>query len=366
MNISDEIARIYYEGDLLLGSILTYLPNVESTQIPTAAVALDEATKKVSLMWNREFFSGLTGAERRDVLRHEAMHIAFFHLFRINDRDGRRWNIAADMFINQHLRNLPDGGVELPEGWERNLSADEYYSLLEQNPEEEEKYSGSETDCHEGWDDIVGDEQVQAELSDAVKDLAERASQAGDKMGQRAISAFPKKPSREWASEIRKMFSPTEAEVLYKTNRFDRRRTYHNGQEMIPARLNKPHCPKIYVAIDTSGSISEDMFEKFAGEINQMARYANIETIIFDHGIQARFPWKRNKSVEMVGGGGTSFQEVFDEVSKDKECGGVIVLTDGWADKPELSSKVKTLWVLTKSNNPSVKDWFGKSTTLDY
>ena len=50
MNISDEIARIYYEGDLLLGSILTYLPSVESVQIPTAAVALDKDTNKVSLM----------------------------------------------------------------------------------------------------------------------------------------------------------------------------------------------------------------------------------------------------------------------------------------------------------------------------
>lgn len=366
MDINDHIAKIYAEGDLLLGSILSFLPKSFSTKIQTAAISLDKKTHSLALLLNDQFFSELSGPEVRDVLRHEAMHVAFSHLFRINDRDHKRWNIATDMFINQNLRNLPDGGVTLPEGWTPGLSADEYYILLEENPDIEEQYSSSSTDDHSGWEEIASDPQLKDDISSKVSEMAERSMDAGDKMGGVALSVIPKKPSRKWAHDIRRMFDPTEARVTYKTNRFDKRRTYHNGQDMIPARVNKPHCPKIYVAIDVSGSLTKDVIEKFSSEVNDMSRYAEIECIVFDHGIQSRFPWKHNMKIEVNGQGGTDFQPVFDTACSDSRSSGLILLTDGFAHKPEMSSKIKTLWVLTKDHNQEVKNWPGKTTELPF
>lgn len=364
MDINEQIARIYAEGDLLLGSILSLLPKRQSTITKTAAIVLDKENKSLSLVWNDEFFSELTLREIRATLRHEAMHVAFSHLFRMKNKNTHQWNVATDMFINQNVQDLPEGGVTLPEGWCPQLSSDEYYDLLSENPDIMDEYP--KTENHSGWEEVADNEQASEEINNKVKDLAERAREAGDQMGRKALSAIPTKPSRAWASAIRKMFQPTEREVTYKTNRFDRRRTYGNGEDMIPARADVPHCPKVYVAIDTSGSIGEEMLSRFASEVNDMSRYADVECLVFDHEIQDRFKWRVCSSVELKGGGGTCFQDVFDVACSDRDSSGIIILTDGYAERPTLQSKVKTLWVLTKDHNPEVRGWFGRSEILEF
>lgn len=368
MDISSHIAYIYTEGDLLLGNILSSLPRIQTDAIPTAAVGLSPGKKGVHLMYNEDWLDRLDPREIRAVLRHEAMHIAFYHILRSKGKESTPWNIATDMFINQNVSHLPPGGVELPADYDPGLSSDEYYDLVLEDPERWEDFQNSSGfDDHDTWKDICEDSETSRSLEEKVKEMVNRAADAGDKTARLAQSLTPPKPSMEWAVQIRKMFNPSEAEVYYRSNRFDRRRTYHDGSEMIPARVSRPSKPRIYVAVDTSASVDEKTLNKFAGEINNMQRYASITCMMFDTTVHKTFPWKKQmSSVEAVGFGGTDFQDIFNKVEEDRESDGVIILTDGWASMPTVKKNTKTLWVLTSDHNDQVKNWHGKSTILPF
>ena len=116
--------------------------------IPTAGVMVHPTTAQFEMLYNPDFFEGLTDAERRDVLKHEFYHITFLH---VTDRmpEGeniKRWNIATDLAINSHLQNLPEGGLipgegpfkDLPKG----MSAEWYLANLpkKKTTKEENEY----------------------------------------------------------------------------------------------------------------------------------------------------------------------------------------------------------------------------------
>ncbi|HBQ58209.1 MAG TPA: hypothetical protein DD671_00880, partial [Balneolaceae bacterium] len=106
-----------------------------STAVPTAGVKVAE-NGHFEMVYNPEFFEKLTDLERRDVLKHEFYHITFLH---VTDRmpEGvkpKLWNIAADLAINSHLTNLPEGGLIPGEGpfkdLPRGMSAEWYLDNL--------------------------------------------------------------------------------------------------------------------------------------------------------------------------------------------------------------------------------------------
>ena len=140
---------------------------------------------------------------------------------------------------------------------------------------------------------------------------------------------------------------------------------------------------KILVAIDTSGSISDEDLELALGFINKFFKYGieEISTIQFDTSINKDSLKKLTKSVpemKVHGRGGTDFNDVFEYAQKiNPVFDGVIILTDGYASVPSAEHlrtnyrNVKYVWCLNNESNwnhfKGQKDFmrFGKCTYVD-
>ena len=131
---------------------------------------------------------------------------------------------------------------------------------------------------------------------------------------------------------------------------------------------------KLLLAIDTSGSISNQNLKNFYGVINKFFKYGieSIDVLNFDCELQGEpvsFK-KRQTAFTISGRGGTDFQPVFDYAKDHPEYDGVIILTDGYASQPQkkTGTKAKFVWVLSsEAEYNEHKDWMkqtGKSCFL--
>ena len=147
----------------------------------------------------------------------------------------------------------------------------------------------------------------------------------------------------------------------------------------------RKNSTKLLVAVDTSGSISDEDLELALGFIKGFFNYSveQLDMICFDTKIYKDSLQKYTKPpkvAKIYGRGGTSFDEIFEYVQTDKDCdtySGVIILTDGYACVPNEKwlrnnyRNVKYLWVLNseqtwnhfKNEEGFMK--FGKCTYVD-
>ncbi len=109
----------------------------------------------------------------------------------------------------------------------------------------------------------------------------------------------------------------------------------------------------ILVAVDTSGSISDENFSKFFKAINNFffCGIEKLDAIFFDVALKKSRPLtlkKRFKISEIQGKGGTNFQVPVDFFLEHQEYDGLIIFTDGEASPPSLYGKKRpVLWILT-------------------
>ena len=108
---------------------------------------------------------------------------------------------------------------------------------------------------------------------------------------------------------------------------------------------------KLLLAIDTSGSISDKDLQNFYGVINKFFKYGieSIDVINFDYDLKGEPVSFKKKQTEfkITGRGGTCFQPVFDYAKNHSEYDGVIIFTDGYAEKPQKKNgtKARFVWV---------------------
>ncbi len=123
---------------------------------------------------------------------------------------------------------------------------------------------------------------------------------------------------------------------------------------------------KLLVAMDVSGSISGEEISRFLGVINSSFRYGmqQIDVAQFDVGVTVVMTLK--KAVTMfsaVGRGGTSFQPVID-YAVAQGYDGLVVLTDGYAEQPEVPhyTTLKIAWVCMDSRSyEDNREWMEKT-----
>lgn len=128
---------------------------------------------------------------------------------------------------------------------------------------------------------------------------------------------------------------------------------------MIPSRRygfqymgsKRDFATRLLVAIDVSGSVDDKQVAQALSIINRFFKYGveNVDVILFDvalHG-EVMSMKKAQKSIKIEGRGGTSFQEPIDYFL-DNHYDGLIMITDGYAPKPELPKAFygNILWML--------------------
>ena len=109
----------------------------------------------------------------------------------------------------------------------------------------------------------------------------------------------------------------------------------------------------ILIAVDVSGSITDESFARFYHAIKNfffLRIIENIDLIFFDVNLKNTTPVKFTKNfkfAEIAGRGGTSFQPPIDFFMDNRtRYSGMIIFTDGEGDVPVIKNPASILWIL--------------------
>ena len=356
-----------------------------STLLPTAGVRVNPETAQFEMLYNPEFFAGLTDKQRQGVLIHEFYHLVFEHVTSRKPAGVKPlvWNFATDLSINGLIGRdkLPDGCLFPGEGQFANypvgLTAERYLEMLKNDEqfqggegegegEGEEQGEGSgesggsgkgkgmpkQFDSHEGWGEV--DQQTADIAKERLKDFTKKAAEDCAKgNGWGSVSSRVRKEilaklksTINWRKVLK--FFVGQAQRADRSNsikRINRRFPYiHAGK-----KTNR--IANIAVSIDQSGSVDDNMLAKFFAELNKLAEFATFTVVPFDDRVfeDKVYVWKKgdNRKKERVLCGGTNFDAPTAYVNK-RAFDGHIVLTDGYAPKPK-RSVCKRMWLIPDS-----------------
>ena len=400
-NLNDHCFRLM-QAQPFFAALSRRIQKEASTAIPTAGVRVND-DGYFEMIYNPDFFAGLSDEQRTGVLIHEFYHLVFEHVTgRLPDelagamhgkatpeqqKKFKLWNIAADLSINYHIGadNLPEKccipGGPMFEDMPGDMTAEWYYDKLIQKVEEQgddgesgdgESGDGSggsggsgdpgqfdpdaagQFDSHDDWNQGQANEAssealdiAKERLKEAVKDAAQEAATKG----WGTVSASCRKDILEritskvdWRKVMRYFVKTSQRASKRSTpKRLNRRYAYvHPGR-----KVNR--TANIAVSIDQSGSVSDSMLAAFYGELNKLADIATFTVVPFDTQVAESkvFEWKKGQThpQKRYMYGGTCFNAPTEYVNKGK-FDGHIILTDMEAPKPK-ASKCQRMWMTT-------------------
>jgi predicted metal-dependent peptidase len=385
VNRSEQLAKA--SKDLMLkepfyGMFLIMLNKTwENKRIPTAAVSRNGIN--YNLMLNENFWDILQEGQKRGLLKHELLHIGFFHLTDFGHMtDHLIANIAQDIEINQYIDkgDLPPG-PQLPETYpelklEPKKGSNYYYEKLMQGKKQGNcpnlnamiaahgaglqvcivKGKGGDEEVqvpdHSTWEDFKDlDESTQklirSQTEHILKEVADQVQKSrGTIPGEfqaildRINTVEP--PKFDWKSFLRRFVGGSQKIYTKKVRRkFNKRYEENPGLKIKPRR-------HILVGVDTSGSVSNDELKEFFHEIHHIHKTGSDVTVIqCDAAISDVSPYKPNAEIKLHGRGGTDFQPVIDYYNEHKNrftC--LVYLTDGECSPPQ-NVRGRMLWVLS-------------------
>jgi predicted metal-dependent peptidase len=387
--------------DCFVHSILMIMTKRECNSISTMGVSVIGSS--IALFYNKDYVNKLSDEELRYVLKHEIYHIVLHHCTHRQSEDPREKdmdNIAADLAINSLIIKTssimpPKNGTYAKEyGFEEKLSREQYLTLLRDKAEEENKQKNKSGNGQGGGQgDDQSDDQSDGQGSDQGSDQGSgKSSGYGDGKGNSfddhgnwQESSIADEIIRNKVLQISKTKGawgnmPGDVQALImaaQTSQISWQRylklylgllissqttsTFKrpNRRYGYPySGTKRKHLDKKLVAIDTSGSMSDEDLAQILAEINRLQEIYPVDLILFDHDIQlGPIDYSRKHvSFDFVGRGGTSFQPVFD-IAEEKRYSTVIVLTDGFAPPPREPVGIKdTIWVITEDGEMPV-DW---------
>lgn len=368
------------------GNLAIRLKLVECHWLPTAGV------DGYHLYYNPDFIDRLTVEETKFVVAHEVMHCVYEHFLRREGREPRKWNCAGDYVINLELKDLNIGSIPnnskfLDPEWVknnpveakkvgaepmclidekfRNMITEAVYDALEQEEKQGKGRKGDAFDSHleqgDGEPDD-GDEsgksgpipltdEQKARLSDdlkrAVMDAAKTAEEQEGGAGK--IPGGVKRLIDEWTKSIidwRDLLTRTIQSVLRSDYTWQRpsRKSQHSGC-YLPG-MDNDQLAKVHIAIDTSGSISQQMLRDFLGEVRGiMEQFSDFELWVWCFDTQTYEVHKYGPDnldeiddFQLAGFGGTLFECNWEMMKEEDIVPDQFVMftdgypCDGWGD----------------------------------
>lgn len=341
------------------GMFLIGLNKEWNESIPTAGVSKHNINYK--LVINTEFWASLSSDHKKGLLWHELLHIVFDHLnLRDEFADKRLFNIAADCELNQYIipSYLPNGAI-LPSTFpnlklERKAGTNYYYNMLLDNQDDPDVQNmmGDADDMHDTWKEFDNLSESEKKLlkSQAEYQLKEAAEECLKSRGQlpgeiahiykRITEVTPSKFN--WRAYLRR-FAGNSYIVETKLSRKKLNKRYPDA----PGMKFKPK-KHILVAIDTSGSVSNDELVEFFNEIRHIHKTGTEITVLqCDTQINSIEKYDPKKDVRVQGRGGTEFDPVIDYYNKNsKRFTCLVYLTDGEC-YTTITPRGRMLWVIS-------------------
>jgi len=379
------------------GHFLMGIPKAFDTTVPTAAVAPFQR-QMVKLIVNPDFWETLSEEHRYGLIKHEVLHIVLRHLTALKSYANRHvFNIAADLVVNQYLtpQQLPISAITLDffkplEPTHRLfLEAEKgvgyYYEkmigLLQNRTDGSEAgnaifrtldawMQGDEeaTAKHRFWDEFAGLNSSEIRVVEQfVKNATKQALQRVQHKNRGHLpahlleelqAAVADAPLVNWRRVLRLFAASSNSTLLKNTIRRPSKR-----YGVVPGiRLNR--CHDLVLAVDTSGSISNDQLKLFFSEIRHIWRQgARITVVECDQIIHSTYPYKGKTPDAVSGRGGTQFDAPIAWANEQKPDA-LIYFTDGHAPAPLVAARMPILWVITSGGADKFEHLPGKHLKL--
>lgn len=349
------------------GLFLLQLNKKLTDRVPAAAV-----TKRginFDLLINETFWNTRTENQKIGLLKHELLHIVFFHLLDFDRaQDKVLMNIATDLEVNQYIKpefypcegivllsSYPELNLPTKAGWRK------YYELLQQAiqqgtcPQLTKDHAdfGNEhgNQQHTTWAEFTEGmseaekKLIQKQIDYQLKETADILSKSRGTVPselEHYINGLSEviPPVVDWKSYIRRFSGNSNKIYTKKTRKKPNKRFPGNPALKIKTKKH------IAVGIDTSGSVLDTDLVEFFNEIHHIHKTGSKVSIIeCDAYVHRVYEYKGKTMDQVTGRGGTDFQPVIDYVNMHyKEFTSLIYLTD-MECSPPTSCRKPTLWV---------------------
>ncbi|MHB8742426.1 MAG: vWA domain-containing protein [Sulfuricaulis sp.] len=388
-NIEDKLvsARTWLIIDKpFLGALVLRLPLVEANPNWCHTTATDAR----SFYYNSDYIKALSFEQTKFILAHEALHCALSHFARREHRDKHRWDLACDFAINPLL--VADGLTPAPGALildaYKDMTAEEIYPCIQENTNEESMDQHIYDQDHRRHDsDHQGgssDSDSDGNQADGGGSHGEPDSQAGGAPQPPPLSA-PERESlgKQWQQ---RMASAAQQAILAgKLGGSLARMVDHLLQPQLPWRMLLAHYMTqtarddysfahpsrregtailpgmrsqhidLIVALDTSGSVTDEEMQEFLSEINAIKGQlgARITLHACDEKLAQDGPWIFEPWEEIAlpdkfqGGGGTRFTPLFEWAeNQDRQPNLLLYFTDAKGEFPKHEPSYPVIWLV--------------------
>jgi len=350
------------------------------TIVPTAGVCLRNINYE--LLINSEFWENLEPIQKVGILKHELLHIAFFHLVNYNKYTQKDiLNIAMDIEINQYIDRswLPKEGCFLENFAHLNLEPKKgtvyYYEKLTEAKQQQDDIiekiisslgKGENTielpngdiitvDQHK-WDDIAAmDEATQKLIESQTRHIVLQVAEQIEKSTGNVPGEFTEliqrlrtiEPAKfDWKGYMRRFVGKSTKTYTKKS-----RRKYNKRTPDYPGLKIKKQ-KHILAAIDTSASVKTKELKEFYNELHHLKKTGSEITVIqCDTAISDISLFNPKEDLQIHGRGGTDFQPVIDYYNENlNKYSCLFYFTDGEASTPD-NARGNILWVLSAQSD---------------
>lgn len=334
---------------------------------------------KYVIYFNPIIFLTLNIKQMETTIKHEIHHILSMHLIRARELKGRYatrvLNMAMDIVVNKYLDYLPPYATTLKQvNIKYGLQLEpyepfEYYAeklqiafdLLEEDEEGEIDDSYNPESTHDLWEESDEiDEKTLKEFTQKFITHAQKGSIPAHLEGMIA-SLKSSKGELPWNLYLSRLMGTVESNKKKTITRRNRRQ---------PERLDlrgqlRNHKAEIAVAVDISGSMSQEEFNQAIKEVLHIVKNYNHEITLIECDDQIRRAYKvksvRDVQERRCASGGTRFTPVFDYANK-KNINLLIYFTDGKGEEKlqVIPRGYKVLWVISgRGDSLSLKESYG-------
>lgn len=361
--IAELITKTYFHS--VIARMFTLVPTTKLSTMGVRMIGLN----KIELQYNEDFVNKLNSDQLATVLQHECCHVALGHL---NQKASSSWmakvkNYAFDLAINSELNKdhvLQMRGLYPGEGNFKMLEVGKshlyYQNYILENMEDPKSDSEGEEpsnfDEHlQGEDEngnvIDGLSEAQKEsLAKVMSNAVAQADAVTNGWGNMSASMIRKirrfaRGTYNWKAVLRNIIQTRQTHTYFATYSRPSRRL----PGLLPGKKRDKIC-RVLVAVDESGSVSNEMWAKMMKAISSLSKYATFDILPFDSEIapsrKVSFEKDSVFAISRSMCGGTNFSpptEYFNENIKDYDV--LFVVTDGEAAKP-IDAKKKRVWIM--------------------
>ena len=336
-------------GAIFFSTILFNCKITWDDSIPTAC------TNGINIRINPDqFVNTLNPNQRVWQLAHETVHIALGHLYRRGERDSQIWQLAADHVDNLILKQA---GYEIPPGRLhddrfRGMSTEQVYDVL----------------CTENIPKSIDYDIIEIDNSDLtqVEEILIKAITAS-KLANESIGSILGESERI----LNELVNPVLPWNVLLQNYMDSfikedysyRKPNRRYTDIIMPSLYSEGIDSIIFAVDCSGSVSEEDFNKGIVEFNSIKEKLNptqTYLLTFDTEIKNTYVFQRDElleDLEFIGWGGTDLQPVFDYANEINPTV-LVVFSDLYCEKINEETDYPVIWICF--NNPTATVNFGE------